>query len=72
MRRLYQSIISTTVSTTAVLIQSVHGEQKLQAADFRSLGNVLLLSSFPGIRMDQEKKIQDRPVMYHPHQINLD
>ena len=34
-------IFSSVVSVTAVLMQSVRGEQKLQTADFRSLGNVL-------------------------------
>ena len=34
------SLFSTAVSATPVLIQWVRGEQKLHAADFRSLGNV--------------------------------
>ena len=33
---------STAVSATAVLIQSVRGEKKLQTADFRSRGNAAL------------------------------
>ena len=41
-REKYFSLFSTTVSVTAVLIQSVRGEQTSHAADFRSLGNVPL------------------------------